>query len=45
MNPQDRPENRVLNEALLAYEDVTATAATVIQTQLDVGGEQADAEI
>lgn len=45
MKAQDILQNQLLNEALIAYEDVTATAATVIQTQLNVDGEQADAEI
>ena len=45
MKAQDILENQLLNEALIAYEDVTATAATVIQTQLNVDGEQADAVI
>ena len=45
MKAQDILKNQLLNEALIAYEDVTATAATVIQTQLNVDGEQADAVI
>jgi len=44
MNTRD-PENRLLHEALAAYENVTATAATVIQTPLYVAGEKAEAEI
>jgi len=45
MKAQDILKIQLLNEALIAYEEVTATAATVIQTQHNVDGEQADAVI
>lgn len=45
MKTQDIPENQLLNEALAAYEEVTATAATIIQTEPVVNGVQADAKI
>ncbi|MFV1985095.1 MAG: type IV toxin-antitoxin system AbiEi family antitoxin [Thiohalomonadales bacterium] len=45
MEPQDIQQNLLLKEALAAYEGVTATAAIVIHTQLNLDGEKADAEI